>query len=227
MTDRAHWSDPDRVDRWVAKDARRQVVQQARELAASLVALETTPELVVEVAAGAGSFLAAFLRTFPDARGVWSDGSAEMARHARTTLAQFGDRVEYRPADMRTPGLVPDGAADVVVCARATHGLSPQELAPFYRGVAGMLRPGGWLVNLDHMAGADPWTRRYDQLTPRFYDGTPDAPASGPKERGSHTLADHLDALASVGLVESDTPWRLLSTVLVLARRAPDDARPT
>ena len=39
------------------------------------------------------------------------------------------------------------------------------------------------------------------------------------KERGGHTLADHLEALASAGMVEADTPWRLLSTVLVLARR--------
>lgn len=217
MTDSERWSDPQQVDRWVARDARRQVVQDARELATALVALDAEPEMVVELAAGAGSFLATLLRTFPRARGIWSDSSAEMMRHARTTLAEFGERVDYRLADMRAPGLLPDGAADVVVCARATHGLSADELVPFYREAAGMLRPSGWMIVLDHVAAAEPWTSRYDQLTPRFYDGT-DSSASGRKERGGHTLADHLQALASVGLVEADTPWRLLATVLLVAR---------
>ncbi|MDP9429022.1 MAG: hypothetical protein M3Q47_09175 [Actinomycetota bacterium] len=71
---------------------------------------------------------------------------------------------------------------------------------------------------------ADPWGARYDAVTPRFYDqsGADRPPTSGPvrtKERGSHTLADHLDALASAGFPHVDTPWRLLATVLVLAQR--------
>jgi SAM-dependent methyltransferase len=149
---------------------------------------------------------------------VWSDSSGEMERHARTTLSHFGDRVAFRLADMRDPG-VRAASADVVVCARATHGLPPEELGPFYGKVAAILRPGGWLVNLGHMAVVDPWGERYDQVTPRFYD---QSERSGPvraKDRGSHTVESHLGALAAAGLSEVDMPWRLLSTVLLLARR--------
>ena len=218
MTDGEDWNDPARVDRWVAKDARRPVLRAARELAVAVVGLDTRPSSVVELAGGAGTFLAEFLDAFPAAHGLWSDGSREMERHARATLARFGDRVDYLVADMRDPG-VARASADVVVCARATHGLGPEELGPFYREVAGILRPGGWLVNLDHVATSEPWGVRYDQVTPRFYDSSDSTAPVRAKKRGSHTVEAHLAALAAAGLTEADTPWRLLSTVLVLARR--------
>ena len=219
MTDQKRWDDPARVDSWVAKDAQRLVVQTARELAVALVGTSTRPATVVELAGGAGSFLATFLDAFPGATGLWSDGSPEMERHARRTLARFGDRVDFRIADMRTPGVAP-ASADVVVCARATHGLGPEELAPFYREVATILRPGGWLVNLDHMTVAEQWGDRYDQVTSRFYDQSETSAPVRIKERGGHSLEVHLSALAAAGLAEADTPWRLLATVLLLARRA-------
>lgn len=81
------------------------------------------------------------------------------------------------------------------------------------------MRPGGWLVNLDHMAVADPWGPRYDQVTSRFYDGSERSEPVRAKNRGSHTVEAHRDALGAAGLTEADTPWRLLATVLLLARR--------
>lgn len=140
-----------------------------------------------------------------------------MARHARATLAPFGDRVDYLLADMREPG-VAGSWADVVVCARATHVLDAAELSAFYRSMAGILRPGGWLVNLDHMAVVDPWGARYDQVTSRFYDQVETA-APVCKNRGSHSVEAHVATLEAAGLSEIATPWRLLSTVLLLARR--------
>jgi len=212
------WNDPERVDRWVARDAQRPVLRTARELAVALVGLDTRPANVVELAGGAGTFLAEFLDAFPAARGLWSDSSSEMERHARETLYRFGDRVDFFVADMRDPG-VARGSADVVVCARATHGLGSEELGPFYREVAAILRPGGWLVNLDHMAVSDPWGARYDQVTPRFYDHSETSAPVRAKNRGIHTVEAHLEGLAAAGLTEADTPWRLLSTVLLLAQR--------
>ncbi len=188
MTDRDQdWSDPTRVDRWVARDARRPVLVAAREIAVAMVGLDIQPVAVLELAGGAGTFLAKFLDAFPTARGTWSDSSREMERHARMTLFRFGDRVDYLITDMRAPG-VAHASADVVVCARATHGLASDELRPFYREVAGIMRPGGWLVNLDHMAVADPWGPRYNQVTSRFYDGSERSEPVRAKNRGSHTV---------------------------------------
>lgn len=218
MTDRDQdWDDPARVDRWVARDARRPALRTARDLAVALVGLDTEPAAVVELAGGAGTFLATFLEAFPAARGLWSDSSREMERHARATLSRFEGRVDYLLADMRDPGL-PRASADVVVCARATHRLDAAELSVFYRDIAGVLRPGGWLVNLDHMAVADPWGARYDQVTSRFYDQS-EKSAPVRKNRGSHTAEAHLKALEAARMTEADIPWRLLATVLLLARR--------
>ncbi len=145
MTDRDQdWSDPARVDRWVSRDARRPVLGAAREIAFTMVGLDSRPVAVLELAGGAGPFLAEFLDAFPTARGTWSDSSREMERHARATLSRFGDQVDYLHADMRDPGVAP-GSADVVVCARATHGLGPDELGPFYRRSPASCGPaGGW-----------------------------------------------------------------------------------
>ena len=221
MTERREdWNDPERVGRWVAKDARRLAVQTARDLAVATVAVDSSPAFVVELAAGNGTFLATFLQAFPDARGLWSDSSPEMARHARETLAPFAGRVDYLLSDLRRPGLSGGGAPDVLICARATHGLDAAELTAFYRGAAALLRPGGWLINLDHMAASEAWGRRYDELTPRFYEGAEGSQKAGKaKDRGGHRLEAHLELLAASGLTDVDTPWRLLSTVLVMARR--------
>lgn len=219
---KAGWADPERVDRWVARDADRRAVETARDLAAAIVALDMRPALVMELAAGAGSFLATFLRTFPDARGLWSDSSLPMARHARNTLSEFHGRVDYLLTDLRWPGISAEAAPGVLICARVTHGLDIAELAEFYRRAFALIVPGGWLVNLDHMAVPAAWNGRYDELTARFYEGSERrAAGSGGagKDRGSHTLRAHLDALAGAGFTEMDTPWRLLSTVLLMARR--------
>jgi SAM-dependent methyltransferase len=201
VTDRDQdWNDPARVDRWVARDARRPALGTARELAVTIVGLDTRPAMVLELAGGAGTFLATFLDAFPAARGVWSDSSGEMERHARATLSRFGERADYVLADMRDPG-VSRASADVVVCARATHVLDSAELN-------------------DHMAVADPWGSRYDQPMSRFYDQTQtSSPVGAGKNRGSHTVQAHLAALQASGFTDADTPWRLLSTVLLLARR--------
>lgn len=218
MTDReSDWDDPERVERWVARDGRRRSIQTAREMAAAIVGLETPPALVVELAAGPGTFLGTFLRLFPEARGVWSDRSARMQGHAQGTLAEFGERVSFLRSDMRACGISPRARVDVVLCARATHGLAPAELGPFYRQAAEILAPGGWLVNLDHVAVGEPWRRRYDALTPRFYEES-SASRGGAKQRGNATLSDHTRALAEAGLAEADVPWRLLATVLLVAR---------
>ena len=219
------WDDPSRVDRWVERDAGRSVLNAARELAVALVGLEAEPAVVVELAGGAGTFLGEFLDAFPSAQGLWSDSSGEMERHARTALSRHAHRVDYLRADMRDPGLA-RASADVVVCARATHSLDPAELAPFYREVAGILRPGGWLVNLDHMAVADPWGERYDRVTARFYDQSDKSGPVKTKKRGSHAIQDHVTALAAAGLSQVATPWQLLSTVLLLARTGPPQAGP-
>src|SRR6202000_2112829 len=78
-----------------------------------------------------------------------------MLELAQEKLAPFGDRVEYRIADMTDlDGAGLPGQVDVLVTSRASHHLDAAGLTSFYQAAARRLAPGGWLVNLDHIGPA-------------------------------------------------------------------------
>ena len=219
----AVWSDPDFAAAWLSADpgGPHDLLELPRRIAAELVAHETAqPRLIVDVAGGAGKFLAVLLQVFPEARGVWLDASDTMLARARSDLAGFGDRVEYRLGDMaelRAAG-VPEGA-DVIATSRASHHLGREELHGFYREAAGLLAPGGWLVNLDHIGPEDVWDKRFRAVRREF---------TGPKDPGtSHhhnyplpSVDDHLDGYHAAGISEVDVAWKAFITCLFVGRRA-------
>jgi SAM-dependent methyltransferase len=153
------WRDPAFARDWAARDKLGGLLDLPRRLAAVVVA-KTRPDvrLVIDVGSGPGAFLEVFLDAFPEARGIWTDGSVAMEEQARACLARFGDRVEYRIAEMATLGDagLPTGA-DVILSSRASHHLEPPALGEFYRQAAALLAPGGWLANLDHTGRSVRW----------------------------------------------------------------------
>jgi hypothetical protein len=81
--------------------ARRSSACLPPRLAATLVADAALPvRTVLDIASGPGAFLETFPTAFPDAGGIWTDGSAAMEEQARERLAGLGNRVEYRLVDM-------------------------------------------------------------------------------------------------------------------------------
>ncbi len=93
-----------------------------------------TPELVVDVATGTGFAALAALETLSPRRVLAIDVSPRMIAKA----AAKTNRVEWRVAPA-VPLDLPDGAADVVLCASALH-LIGAAAPPEWRRV---LRPGG------------------------------------------------------------------------------------
>lgn len=217
------WSDPDFAEAWLRADpvGTGDLLALPRRMAAALIGHELPqPRLIVDVASGAGAFLAVLLDAFPQARGVWSDASPAMLEKARGELARFGDRVEFRPGDMaelRAAGV--PGDADVVATSRASHHLDRAELHAFYREAAGLLRPGGWLVNLDHVGPDDAvWDRRYRAVRAQFT-----GPASA-KTKHHHryplpSVLDHLDGFRVGGVRDVDVAWKAFYSCLFLGRR--------
>lgn len=97
----ARWQDQDFARGWARGDAMRDLLDFPRRMAAAVVALGTaSPTQVVDIASGPGDFLAVFLEQFPAAHGTWTDASPAMLELARERLASFGDRVDFRLADM-------------------------------------------------------------------------------------------------------------------------------
>lgn len=214
------WSDPDFAAAWLAADPKgaQDLLRLPRLIAARVVAEETPdPRLIVDVAGGAGAFLAVLLDAFPGADGVLLDASPTMLDRARTELARFGDRVEYLLGDMtrlREAG-VPAGA-DVVATSRASHHLDRAELHGFYREAAGLLAEGGWLVNLDHIAPEGAWNGRFRSARKAF---VPPRPATTHHhDRPLPGVEDHLDGLRAAGVTDLDTAWKAFYTCLFMGR---------
>jgi SAM-dependent methyltransferase len=218
------WHDPEYVSWWAHGDDLGDLLALPRSIAAALVATDRPePALVVDLGSGPGDFLAVFLDAFPTARGVWTDVSRPMLELARERLAPYGDRVDYRLADMADlDGADLPAGVDVVTTSRASHHLDPGALAGFYRRVAGLLAPGGWLVNLDHMSAADPaWDGRLRAARRRFRVH-PERERAGHlhTDRSLPTAAEHLAALSAAGVDDVEIAWRAFVTCLLVGRLA-------
>lgn len=228
----APWRDAGFARSWAEGDPFRDLLDFPRRVAAAIVAGDNPePATIIDVAAGPGAVLEIFLEQFPSARGIWTDASEAMLGLGKERLAPFGDRVEYRIADMTDldrAGL--PSQADVITTSRAAHHLDRDGLIAFYTEAAQRLAPGGWLVNLDHIGPAsqagppaaagldDVWDQRLRAARKRF-GVSPD----GPKHHHNYpltSLSDHLDAFAAAGITDVEVPWRAFYTCLFMGRVA-------
>jgi SAM-dependent methyltransferase len=106
---------------------------------------------VLDLAGGTGSISLRVLRRFPQARTTLLDVDPVLLAIARASL---DDRSVVVSADLRTPGWVdalPERDFDAVLTATALHWLPLDRLAALYGEIREVLRPGGVLVNADHM----------------------------------------------------------------------------
>jgi SAM-dependent methyltransferase len=187
-------------------------------MAASLIGADEPPvRTVADVGSGHGAFLEAVLRRCPDAEGVWTDISEAMRVVAADRLRNLAGRIEYRLLDATDlAALGPPGSIDALVTSRVTHHLAPGALRSFYADAHRLLSDGGWLANLDHVAVAEPWSRR---LAAARAELVPPNPSSHRHERPFPTLEDHVGSLVEYGDLDVVVPWRAYATVLIMARR--------
>jgi SAM-dependent methyltransferase len=220
------WSDPAFAEAWLRADpvGAGDLLALPRRMAAALIAHDIGhPRLVVDVASGAGTFLSVFLDAFPEARGVWTDASPAMLDKAREELDRFGGRVTFLPGDMaelRAAGV--PGEADVLSTSRASHHLDRAELHGFYREAAGLLRPGGWLVNLDHVGpDQDVWDQRYRAVRKQF-TGPASARTAHHHRYPLPSVTDHLDGYRAAGVTDADVAWKAFYSCLFIGRKDAD-----
>ena len=147
------------IDRW---DRQQQVYMPDREerftaLIDAVAAAAGRPDpLVLDLGCGPGSLSFRLLDRLPQASVVAIDADAVLLALGRAAAAGGRDGLRFADHDLRFAGwaaaLDLDRPADAAVSTTALHWLGPGELARMYAEVATVLRPGGVLLNGDHLA---------------------------------------------------------------------------
>jgi SAM-dependent methyltransferase len=158
------------IDRW---DAQQQAYMPDREerFTALIDAVEAGSgrpgPLVLDLGCGPGSLAVRLLGRIPGATVVAADADPLLLALGR---AAYGDRAGLRFADLdlRVPGwpagLGLDRPADAAVSTTALHWLPAPALRAMYAELATVLRPGGLLLNGDHLTDEEALTPALAQL---------------------------------------------------------------
>ncbi len=110
--------------------------------------------LALDLACGPGSISQRLLARFPSARCVAVDLDPVLMAIGQNALGTVDGRLRWAERDLRDPGWssgLSEDPFDVVLSTTALHWLTPPQLAVVYRRLAASLRPGGILLNGDHM----------------------------------------------------------------------------
>lgn len=214
------WESAEYVGQWLGEDVIADMLVLPRRISLALVedaGIDVTH--VVDLGSGHGPYLAEWLEAYPNARGTWVDVSEPMQTQAREQLARFGDRITYVLTDVEELAAAGIEPASVVCSSRALHHLSPEALAEVYRVVGGIVEPGGFVFNLDHVGAPGELEQAYRRIRGRF---TGERKKELKPHRHDYPLAradQHAAWMEAGGFEQADIPWRMLYTALIFARR--------
>lgn len=112
----------------------------------------------LDLGCGDGVLGAAMRARFPASRGVLLDFSEPMLRRAREMLASEKDGLEFALADYATSTWLASvemfAPFDAVVSGYSIHHQPDSRKRSLYAEIFALLRPGGWFVNVEHVAPA-------------------------------------------------------------------------
>jgi SAM-dependent methyltransferase len=203
---------------------------------------------LLDLGAGTGSLTRILLDRFPAATVVALDLDPVLMTIGRKTLGDGGGRLTWSQTDLRAPdwpeqlGRRVDQPFDAVVSLATLHHFNARELAAIYRGLAGLVRPGGLVLNAEGLAAGSPTSRLARQLDEARRRGSPppdgwwEAIGADPdfaeaveererlrdRMRGTprHSSAEgHCRALRRAGFAEAAVAWRYLDEALVVGLR--------
>jgi trans-aconitate methyltransferase len=157
--------------------------------------------VALDLGCGPGSISQRLLARFPAAKAIAVDIDPVMLALGRGVLGTMDGRLRWVRADLESPdwrAAVGETGVDAVLSSTALHWLWPEPLARLYHDLGRVLRPGGVLLNADHMA--------FDQESPMFtrlHDRVLDVQwaEAAFAARGIETAEQWWDALASEAAV--------------------------
>jgi SAM-dependent methyltransferase len=111
--------------------------------------------VALDLACGPGSLSQRLLRRFPEAKSVAVDLDPVLLAMGRAVLGDLGGRLDWIEADLRDPAWgdrLREHELDAVLTTTALHWLAPDDLRVVYARLGRLVRPGGVLLNGDHLA---------------------------------------------------------------------------
>jgi SAM-dependent methyltransferase len=116
---------------------------------------------IADLGCGSGVTAAAILAQHPDAAAVLVDFSEPMMASARTALGARRPAPEFVVADLAdaawTARVRVYAPFDVVASSYAIHHLTDARKRALYGEIHALLAPGGWFVNIEHVASHTPY----------------------------------------------------------------------
>lgn len=148
----------DLLDKW---NTQQRIFMQYRELRAEIMAkvintlkpVEGRPVRILDLGCGPGSLSHHMLRLVPGCEVVGVDCDPMLLRIAAETNPDQ-DRFHIVDVNLSNPDwtkALPVNEFDAVISATALHWLSLPDLVQVYKAAVGLIRPGGVVLNADHM----------------------------------------------------------------------------
>ncbi|EPJ43524.1 MAG: hypothetical protein OFPII_41140 [Osedax symbiont Rs1] len=154
-----HW-----MERWDTQQSYHLPMREERFniMLDSVAALCPADSVVLDLACGPGSISQRLLAQLPDARSIAVDYDPVLLKLGQQTLGDADGRLHWLKLDLNNPNWVTQIQAtlahlgrshlDAVLSSTALHWLTTPRLIEVYRELALLTRPGGLLLNADHMA---------------------------------------------------------------------------
>jgi SAM-dependent methyltransferase len=153
------WKLPAIVNRYLSYRAAIPMVPE--QIGIMMAILKTMPEPVenfLDLGCGDGILGASILGTFPQSRGVLADFSEPMLEEARGQLKEYAGQLIFENLDYGEVDWVnrmqPHGPFDAIVSGYSIHHQPDERKREIYTEIFSLLKPGGWFINIEHIAAA-------------------------------------------------------------------------
>lgn len=153
------WKLPAIVNRFLSYRAAIPLAQEQIGIMMSILKMNEDPiEKFLDLGCGDGILGAAILGTYPQSRGVLADFSEPMLDEAREQLKEYEGQLAFENLDYGEPDWVnkmqPHAPFDAIVSGYSIHHQPDARKRPIYEEIYSLLKPGGWFINIEHIAAA-------------------------------------------------------------------------